>query len=76
MVLQVDAFAGGVGGQQHPHRLCCRVGGEPCPDEFTLVGGCAALDDGQPVDVAVLGEHPHQPVDGVGVFGEHHHPLT
>ena len=74
--LQVDAFTGGVGGQQHPHRFLGRVRGELRADVLTILGRRRALDDGQPVGVAALGQHPLQPVDGVGVLGEHHDALV
>ena len=62
--LQVDALACGVRGDEHPHRVLGRVLGEAVPDHLPLVGRRGAGDGGQDRAVAVLLEHPHDPVAG------------
>ena len=78
VILQVDALARRVGGDQHPHRVLVRRCGEPRADDLAVLGGCRALDDGQlgTLPVAALGQDAGDPVEGGGVLGEHHDPLV
>ena len=74
--LQVDALTRGVRGDEHANLLVVGIGGEPQPDQLALVGVGGALDHGEPRAVASGGENVHDPLDGVGVLGEHHDPLV
>ena len=48
-ILQIDTFAGRVGGEQNANGLFRRVGAEAGADELALVGFGRTLDNGKPV---------------------------
>ena len=76
--LQVDPLAGGVGGDQDPDVLLVRRGGELRADVLPFLGRGGALDHREPVPfpVAVLVQDPDDPVEGLGVLGEHDDALV
>ena len=72
VVLQVDAFGGGIGGEQDAHRGFLGVGLEGGLDRFALVVRHAAVDHHQPAvrGEALAGQQVEQPFLGGAVFGE------
>ena len=77
--LQVQPFAGGVGGDQNPQRMVARIGVEGALDRFAFLGRGRAVIDGDafagavgPGDGAV--QLLAQIALGVVVFGEQDHP--
>ena len=77
VALQVDALAGGVGGQQDADRVLGRVGLERQPQLLALVAGDAAvqLRDVRGVH-ALLTQQRGKPALRVAVLGEHDHALV
>ena len=71
VVLQVDALAGGVGGEQDAHRVLGRVGLEGQPQLLPLLGGDTAVQQRQPLaGEPLLPQQLGQPELGVAVLGE------
>ena len=72
VVLQVDAFGGGIGGEQDADRGFLGVGLEGGLDRLALIVGHAAVDHLQPAVLgeAFAGQQVEQPFLGGAVFGE------
>ena len=77
VALQVDALAGGVGGEQDADRVLGRVGLERQPQLLALVGGDAAVQLRRSrAGHALLAQQRGKPELRVAVLGEHDHALV
>lgn len=77
VVLQVDALAGGVGGQEDAQRVAAGMGLEGVLDALPAVVVRAAVDDADALASQAPGEEDGlQPVEGGDVLGEDDHPLV